>query len=181
MVAAPPAVVVHVEHGRESIRLGGRDLVSWPAWSPNARNGSPGPIMLLGRAGGWVLFAIDPGGSASLTADGVLLQAVSPAGHVRTIATTLAYDDYRVWCGGRLVLVAGGDRIATRNKRLVAARPPDWKPVPLVRGTRMAWGSVACAPSGPRVSRTTYGRMRVPPFAIADTAFTICRGVTVIP
>jgi hypothetical protein len=141
-------VAVYVAGGKQTLSADGRALVTLPAWKPNAKNGSPGPIMPLGRAGRWVLFAIDPMGSASIIADGVLMQAVSPAGRVREVATTLAYDDYRSWCGGRLVVISGADRIATHNKRIVAAGPPAWKPSPLLRGTAHAWGSVACAPGG---------------------------------
>lgn len=141
-------VTVAVAGGKQTLRADGRALLTLPAWKPNAKNGSPGPIMPLGRAARWVLYAIDSMGSASLIADGVLVRAVSPAGRIRAVTTALGYSDYRTWCGGRLVLIAGGDRIATRNKRIVAARPPDWKPVPLVRGADRAWGSVACAPDG---------------------------------
>jgi hypothetical protein len=147
---------VEVVAGRQSIVVshaggGGRAVLIQPAWSPAAPNRSPGPLMLLGYSGdgGWVLFANDPMGSASIVADGILMRAVSLRGdRVREVATLLGYDDYRAWCGGRLVLISGGGRVATRNKRIVAAGPPSWKPRPLVRGVRHAWGSVACAPDG---------------------------------
>jgi hypothetical protein len=150
---APPSgrrVVVRIAHGRQAIVVGGKAVLSYLAWSPNAKNGSPGPIVLLGSSGDgkWVFFAIDPMGSASLAADGLEMQAVSLDGRVRRIGSTLGYDDYRTWCGGRLVLTAGGDRIATHNKRLVTGSPPGWKTQPLVRAPKRAFGSVACSPQG---------------------------------
>ncbi|MDE3194963.1 MAG: PD40 domain-containing protein, partial [Acidobacteriota bacterium] len=60
----------------------------------------------------------------------------------------LGYSDYRAWCGGRLVITAGGDREATIHKRLEIASPPGWKPRPLTSLRGRAWGSVACAPDG---------------------------------
>jgi hypothetical protein len=129
----------------------GSGVLSLPRWKLNVQNGSPGPIMLLGWSGDsrWVFFAIDPGNSASIVADGIMLQAVSADGNgVRRIAVTLGSDDYRAWCGGRLVLTAGADRLAAHNKRLVVAAPPTWKARPLVRDPKRAFGSIACAPDG---------------------------------
>jgi hypothetical protein len=69
-------------------------------------------------------------------------------GAVHALGPTLAYADYLSWCGGRLVYTAGGDRIATTNKRLLVAAPPAWKPRPLVVAPGRAWGSILCAPDG---------------------------------
>jgi hypothetical protein len=110
----------------------GQRAVELVDWSPDSR---------------WILFAIDPMASASLAADGLRLQAVSiGAGGVSTIATTLMYDDYRAWCGGKLVLTVGGDRIATTNKRLVVMQPGIWRSRILVADPHRAWGSLACVP-----------------------------------
>ena len=139
-----------VAAGKESIRAGGKILRSWPQWSPNAKNGSPGPIMLLGWSGDsrWVFYAIDPMGSQSIIADGVQMRAVSLTGADRPVASMLANDDYRAWCGGRLVLTAGGDRIAWHNKRLVTSAPPSWRTRALVSAADRAWGSLTCTPGG---------------------------------
>jgi hypothetical protein len=113
--------------------------------------GMPGPIMFFGWSGDakWIFFAIDPQGSASLAADGLDMRVVSAAGgRVHDLGMRLANDSYLSWCGGRLVYTAGGDRIATTNKRLVAAGPPDWRPRPLVHAPTRSWGSLACAPDG---------------------------------
>jgi hypothetical protein len=146
---------VRVAGGEQTIWIADRSgkgygVVSLPRWSPNAKNRSPGPLMLLGWSGDsrWVFFAVDPMGSQSLPADGLMLETASVDGRVRRIGQTLGYDDYRTWCGGRLVLTAGGDRIATHNKRLVTASPPGWKTQPLVRAPKRAFGSVACSPDG---------------------------------
>ena len=121
------------------------------AWGATTGLDSPGPIVLLGWSGDnrWLFFAIDPGGSASIAADGLILRVVSVAGGAaHKLATMLTSRDYFRWCGGRLVFTAGGDRIATHNKRLLVARPPAWRPRPLVRARSLAWGSLACAPDG---------------------------------
>jgi hypothetical protein len=113
--------------------------------------GEPGPIVLLRWSGdgNWIFFAIVPQGSNSIAADGLMIQVVSAhGGPPHRLATALAYRDYLAWCGGRLVLTAGANRLATTNKRLLVASPPNWKARPLVRSTQRAWGSVACAPDG---------------------------------
>jgi hypothetical protein len=143
-------VTVRIAGEKQVIQVDGRGVLSFPRWRPFVKNGSPGPLMLFGWSGDsrWVFFAVDPMGSQSIIADGVQLQAVSVDGAVRDIASALANDDYRAWCGGRLVLTAGGDRIATHNKRLVVTAPPQWKVQRLVRDPRRAFGSVACMPDG---------------------------------
>jgi hypothetical protein len=111
----------------------------------------PRAVELLGWSpdSSWVLFAIDPMGSASIAADGLRLQVVAAAaGPVVTIASGLLYDDYRSWCGGRLVMTAGGDRIATTNKRLVVTRPGTWRVRTLVDAPDRAFGSIACGADG---------------------------------
>jgi hypothetical protein len=114
---------------------------------------SPGPIELLGVTDGWVFFAIDPGGSASLASDGLTLRAVSTAGgKAHVLGTMLPYADYLTWCGGRLVFTGGRDRIATDAKRVLVAGPPDWKPRPLWRAPGRTFGSLACAPGGRSVA-----------------------------
>jgi hypothetical protein len=108
--------------------------------------------MLLGASPDrrWIFFANDPMGSQSIIADGVRLQVVAArGGRPRELLPTLAYDDYRTWCGGRLVLTAGGDRIATTNKWLATLAPPGWRPRVLQRTG--AWGSTACARDGKSV------------------------------
>jgi hypothetical protein len=113
--------------------------------------GMPGPLGLVG----WspdsrrLLFYLDPQGSASLAADGLTVQTVSSrGGPVRTVARMLVHSDYLTWCGRRLVLTAGGDRIATTNKRLAVATAPDWRARTLVHARGRAWGAVTCAPDG---------------------------------
>lgn len=113
--------------------------------------GMPGPVVFFGWSGDgkWLFFAIDPQGSASLMADGLDMRVVSAAGGpVHDLGMRLAYRSYLAWCGGRLVYTAGGDRIATTHKILVAASPPDWRPKQLVHAPTHSWGSLACAPDG---------------------------------
>jgi hypothetical protein len=112
---------------------------------------TPGPILLLRWSGDdrWIFFSIDPGGSGSIAADGLTLRVVSASGgRARPLVRMLVYRDYLAWCGGRLVFTAGMDRVATHNKRLLVAAPPQWHPQPLVVAPQRAWGSVVCTPDG---------------------------------
>lgn len=93
--------------------------------------------------------------SASISSDGLPLYVtrLAPGGRTRTLATrALGYEDYRSWCGSSLVYVAGPDRIATHDKRLLAAGPPDWRPRLLWQDPTRAFGSVDCAPDGRSVA-----------------------------
>ena len=111
---------------------------------------TPGPIMLLRISDDhkWVFFMIDPGGSASIAADGLTLRVVSAArGRAARIARMLPYPDYLTWCGGKIVLTSGTWRVATDRKRLLVASPSDWRPRPLAAIPNRSWGSLACAPS----------------------------------
>lgn len=111
----------------------------------------PGPIVLEGVSPDrkWILYAIDPLGSASIAADGLTLRAVrATGGRSYTVASGLLYDDYRIWCGERLVMTAGGDRISTHNKWLIATGPPDWRARVLVKDAHVAFGSLACDGNG---------------------------------
>jgi hypothetical protein len=113
--------------------------------------GGPGPIVLFRWSGDsrWLFFAIDPQGSASIAADGLLLQVVSiRGGPPHRIGMSLAYADYMTWCSGHLVFTGGGNRLATTNKRLLVASPPAWRARPVTATPKRAWGSVACAPDG---------------------------------
>jgi hypothetical protein len=112
---------------------------------------TPGPIILLRWSGDdrWIFFTVDPGGSGSIAADGLILRVVSArGGPMREIAWSLASADYMAWCGGRLVLTAGNDRVAVQHKRLLVAAPPGWRARPLAPWPGRAWGSMACAPDG---------------------------------
>jgi len=108
---------------------------------------TPGPIVLLRFSGDdrWVFFTIDPGGSGSIAADGLVLRVVSTAGGaVHELGVALAYPDYLAWCRGTLVYVAGGDRVAAHAKRLLAAAPPAWRPRPAWSDPARSFGSVSC-------------------------------------
>ncbi len=113
--------------------------------------GMPGPVGLVAWSpdARWLFFFIDPMNSASIAADGLTLQVVPAAGGTpHDVALGLLNADYRAWCGRTLVMTAGGDRIATAPKRLVAASAPGWAPRLLVRASGHAWGSLDCAPDG---------------------------------
>jgi hypothetical protein len=153
--AATPGLSVNAsrqgKRGRQSIVFNGRVVLTVRESYASVPAGVPGPIMLFGVSPDrrWILYAIDPQGSASLAADGLTLRVLPAAGgQPRTVASGLLYDDYRAWCGGRLVLTAGGDRIATHDKQLVVTGPATWRTAPLVRAPGRAWGSLTCAPDG---------------------------------
>ncbi|MFL5954842.1 MAG: hypothetical protein ACJ76I_12125 [Gaiellaceae bacterium] len=116
---------------------------------------TPGPIVLLRLSAddGWLLFTIDPGGSGSIAADGLVLRVVSTSGgRVHKLGVALAYPDYLAWCNGRLVYVGGSDRIAIHAKRLLVASPPSWRPRPLWGDRSRSFASPACAPAGGAVA-----------------------------
>ena len=141
----------HGNSGSQSIVLDGRVVLTVRESYATIPAGAPGPIMLIGLSPDrrWIFYAIDPQGSESIAADGLTLEAVpSTGGRTRTVASGLLNEDYRAWCRGRLVLTAGGDRIATHNKRLVVTRPPAWRAATLVRAPGRAWGSLTCTPDG---------------------------------
>lgn len=113
--------------------------------------GSPGPLGLVAWSpdSRWLLFYVDPLGSASLAADGVDVQAIGVhGGRPRRVARMLLYRDYLAWCGRRLVATAGGSRLATDRKWLAVAAAPDWRARRLVRARSHAWGSVSCSGRG---------------------------------
>ena len=149
-----PHVVVtrHGRHGTQSIVFRGRTLLTVNESYATLRAGTPGPILLEGTSPDkrWILYAIDPLGSASLAADGLVLRAVAATGgRTHAVAGGLLYGDYRSWCSFySLVVTAGGSRLAVDNKRLIVTGPPTWKGRLLVRAYARAFGSVERAPDG---------------------------------
>jgi dipeptidyl aminopeptidase/acylaminoacyl peptidase len=112
---------------------------------------TPGPIELLRWSpdGRWIVFTVDPGGSGSIAADGLVLRVVSAAGgRVWKLGVALPDSDYLAPCGGGLVFTGGADRVATHAKRLLVARPPLWRPRPLWDDPSRSFGSVTCRPGG---------------------------------
>jgi hypothetical protein len=161
---APPLpkslATVRVTKDSQSIVFAGKVVLRVHESHKGFPAGSPGPIELEGVSPDekWILYAIDPMGSASLAADGLTLRAVSVAtGRSRTVAGGLMYDDYRAWCGTRLVMTAGGDRIAIHDKRLIVTQPPGWQARPLVSAPSRAFGSLACDGNGVIVQSQAAG------------------------
>jgi hypothetical protein len=136
------------KRGTQTIRYRGKAVYTVHERYDRMPGGTPGPVMLEGMSPDrrWALFAIDPMSSESLAADGLRLEAVPVAGgRPRTVASGLLSDDYRTWCGGKLVMTAGGDRIASHHKWLIVTGPPAWRARILVRDPKRAFGSLACA------------------------------------
>jgi WD40 repeat protein len=144
-VRSPDGRRVAQSRGRNSIWVGGREIYRTRggppvpfAWSPDSR---------------WLLFYVDPMASASIIADGVVLQAIpATGGRARRVAAMLGYPDYLAWCGRKLVVTAGGSRIATENKWLALAAAPRWHARALLRLPASAWGSIACTRDGTKLA-----------------------------
>jgi hypothetical protein len=150
-VSVPTLTVSSVRTGKrgtQTIRYRGRAVYTVHERYDRIPGGTPGPVMLEGTSPDrrWVLFAIDPMSSASLAADGLTLEAVPVSGgRPRVVASGLLTEDYRTWCDGRLVMTAGGDRIASHHKWLIVTGPPAWRARILVRDPKRVFGSLACA------------------------------------
>ena len=107
--------------------------------------GSPGPILLEGTTpdGTWVLYAIDPRGRRRSSRRPDAPRSPVAEGRSTRRRLRLLYSDYRAWCGGRLVMTAGGDRIARHNgssspgRRLADPRSS-------CKDAHRAFGSLAC-------------------------------------
>ena len=149
-----PKIVLtrHGSKGTQSIVFRGRTVLTVKESYDKVPAGTPGPILLEGTSPNkqWILYAIDPMGSASLAADGLVLRAVAATGgRSHAVEGGLLYGDYRSWCSFySLVVTAGGSRLAVDNKRLIATGPPTWKSRLLVRAYARAFGTVECAPDG---------------------------------
>jgi hypothetical protein len=152
--AAPTAhpvsdgLTVRARHGSQVLLFKGKVvLIVHERYGKDTPEGVPGPIVRIGLSPDrrWALYAIDPMGSASIAADGLPVRAIRvTGGRSYPVASGLWADDYRAWCGGRLVVTAGLDRIATHNKRLIVTGPPGWKPHRVVSRPRMSFGSLVC-------------------------------------
>ena len=117
-----------------------------------------GPVvpLKLSDDGRWLFFVVDPYASGSIAADGLDLLVVSTrGGPVHRLGVTLPYPDYLAWCGGTLVYTPGADRIAIHGKRLLAARPPDWRPRSLWDDATRTFASPACEAGGRAVAVLT--------------------------
>ncbi|HZT14710.1 MAG TPA: hypothetical protein VFA19_02080 [Gaiellaceae bacterium] len=151
--AAPPVRGVIVRDHALWARRGGRLVRLTPSLhGPDGLRAWPEPLSLSpdGRYVLWVRAAVN---SNSYGADGLPLAITLLAGgRTRQLGISLGSPDYWAWCGSALVFVAGGNRIATTNKRLEIARAPDWTPRPLWRAPTRAFGSLACAPDGRSVA-----------------------------
>lgn len=140
-----PSVVA--ERGSQTILYKGKVVLT--IRERRTSNGMlPGPIYTEGLTPDrkWILYAIDPYGSASYPADGLTTRAIRvTGGRSYVVSSGLAFGgDYSAWCGDHLVVTAGTNRIATTHKWLIATGPPDWKAQPLVRNPALAFGSLVC-------------------------------------
>jgi hypothetical protein len=140
---------------KQTIWVNGRPIFSETEYYKTIGPGdTPGPIMLLRFSGDrrWLFFTVDPGGSASIAADGLVLRVISVrGGRVHELGPMLTTVDRLAWCDGRLVFSGGGDRVAWHNKRLLTASPPDWRVRPLAPDRGRAWGALTCSPDSKSV------------------------------
>jgi hypothetical protein len=104
--------------------------------------------------GKWIFFQPDPDNSASIAMDGLPLDAVPvagspPAGEGRPVQVVPSMlGQPLAWCGGRLVVSAGGERFTFHRKHLVAAAPPAWSTSPVSRDASLGWMQPSCDPAG---------------------------------
>lgn len=112
----------------------------------------PGPLFCcqLTPDKKWIIYAIDPYGSNSYAADGVTTRAIRvTGGRSYVVSSGLGVGgDYSSWCGGKLAVTAGKNRIATEHKWLIVTGAPDWKAKRLVRAPGRAFGSMVCSLDG---------------------------------
>lgn len=150
VVLHPLQPTVRAKPGSETILFKGKVVLT--IREHHSSNGLlPGPIELDGVSpdGKWILYSIDPYGSNSYAADGLTMSAIRiTGGRSYVVAAGLLGDDYHAWCGGRLLMTAGTNRIATEHKWLIVNSPPAWKAKRLVNAPGRAFGSMACSPDG---------------------------------
>ena len=168
-VTLRPDATVRVTKDAQSIVFKGKVVLTIHENHKGFPAGSPGPIQLEGVSpdGKWILYAIDPLGSASLAADGLTLKAIrTTGGRSYTVASGLLYDDYRAWCNGKLALTAGGDRYAAHHKWPIVVQPPSWKSRRIVRAPAFAFGSMTCVGDGIVVQATRNALTTTPRWAL---------------
>jgi hypothetical protein len=145
---------IHAVSSEETIEVDGKPVLRMHEDRSKVPGGVPGPLGLVmwSPDGRWLFYFIDPFGSDSYAADGLVLRALDVStGKSIPVGRGLLSADYRTWCGSTLVLTLGGNRIATDNKRLEVARAPGWKPHLLWKAPARAFGSLDCAPDGKSV------------------------------
>ena len=152
---SPPSggVTVRAEPGSQSILFEGKVVLTIREHeSPNGL--LPGPLFVDGLTPDkkWIFYAIDPYGSNSYAADGLTTRAIRiTGGRSYVVSSGIGGGiggDYSAWCGGKLVVTAGTNRIATEHKWLVVTGPPTWRAERLVNAPDRAFGSIACSPDG---------------------------------
>ncbi|HEX9235596.1 MAG TPA: hypothetical protein VF972_04900, partial [Actinomycetota bacterium] len=105
--------------------------------------------------GSWVLFWAGSrrlGGFDELPLEAVRLSGEQP---VQIVSAMLVHTELLTWCGNRLVVVAGGGREITLQKKLVIAQPPDWSAVPVssqLGSTQSAFWPSCSSPFGKLVA-----------------------------
>lgn len=108
-----------------------------------------------------VLFwpLIDRANSANLDGLPLRLTSLATESPLQLARAMLARQDFLSWCGSRLVIAAGPDRMATLHKSLLLASPPAWRPQVLAPARRLSWITPACSPDG-RLVATAAGPNR---------------------
>jgi len=144
-------VTVNGKPGSQTILFKGKVVLTiHERRSPNGM--LPGPLFVDGLTPDkkWIFYAIDPFGSNSYAADGLTTRAIRVTGGRSYIVSSGLGGglggDYSAWCGGRLVVTAGTNRIATEHKWLIVTGPPAWKAKHLVDVPGRAFGAIACSP-----------------------------------
>jgi hypothetical protein len=145
-------------------------------------------LQLLGLTpdGRWILFWRNPIGSASISADGIPLDALPLAGGtvVQIAPLVLPDPDLVARCSRGIVFTDGGGRDAGLGKRLATASPPDWRATPFtphqlsfVSPTCTAKSSIIAAAAGPSRPARVFGEEGRSIFLLAPRNATL-RGLT---
>jgi hypothetical protein len=149
------------------------------------RDPTPGAsLQLLGLTadGRWILFWRNPIGSASISADGLPLEALPLAGGtvVQIAPLVLPDPDLVARCSRGIVFTVGGGRDAGLGKRLATASPPDWRATPItpqplsfVSPTCSAKSAVIAAAAGPSRPARVFGEEGRSIFLLAPPSATL--------
>jgi hypothetical protein len=116
----------------------------------NLKNARDPQLVGVSADGRWA-FWFSKTDSASTDAEGVPLDSKQLAAKSlgpQVSRSMLAYPDYVTWCGGRLVVVSGGSKVATADKSLVIANAPSYRPKPLIADSARSWASPDCSSDG---------------------------------
>lgn len=131
-------------------------LLRPPAWRPRlvrrlpAAADTPPTLAAVAPDAHAILYwpFVDHANSANLDGLPLVLVPVTGGAERRITPSMLATTEYLAWCGRRLVVASGSDRMATLHKSLLVAAPPAWRPRLLAPAGARSWISPSCSANG---------------------------------